>query len=300
MLKVGIIGLGDIAAKAYVPIVTRKNLEVHLCTRNANNLAKFGDEYRLQNRHRTLEALIGAGIEAAFVHTSTASHFEIVSALLENNIHVYVDKPVTYNYESTRELVALAGRKHLTFMAGFNRRYAPAYTGLKRLQSPSMILMQKNRRSLPGDVRVFVFDDFIHVLDTLLYFFPYPVEDLSVTGRKADGLLYHVVVQFRASDGTTAIGMMNRDSGTVEERLEIFTSTGKWVVSDLTETIIYRDNEVVKLRPDDWAPTLNKRGFHQIVDAFLNAVMSPASPALRHEDILRTHELCERVVRQLS
>ena len=299
MLKIGIIGLGEIATKAYLPVIGRKNLEVHLCTRNEKNLSRLGDQYRFENRHHNLDSLIHAGIKAAFVHTSTASHYSIIEHLLENNIHVYVDKPVTDSFESTQSLVELANKKSLTLMAGFNRRYAPAYAKLKELKNPNMIVMQKNRKSLPGEVRTFVFDDFIHVLDTLLFLFPHPVEHLTVIGKKTDTQLHHVVVQFNSTDGITAIGIMNRDSGTVEEKLEVYTPDEKWVVNDVSETIILRDKNATRPGVNDWESTLHKRGFEQIVEVFLQMVKNGTSPSPLHQDLLQTHKLCERVVEAL-
>ena len=299
MLKIGIIGLGEIATKAYLPVIGRKNLEVHLCTRNEKNLSLLGDQYRFENRHHSLDSLIHAGIKAAFVHTSTQSHYAIVEQLLENDIHVYVDKPVTDSFEFTQKLVELANKKSLTLMAGFNRRYAPAYAKLKELKNTNMIVMQKNRKSLPGGVRTFVFDDFIHVLDTLLFLFPHPIERLTVIGKKTDTHLHHVVVQFNSTDGTVAVGIMNRDCGTVEEKLEVYTPEEKWVVNDVSETVILRDKNANRLGINDWESTLHKRGFEQITEAFLQGVTKGESSLQLHKDILFTHHLCERVVEAL-
>ena len=299
MLKIGIIGLGEIATKAYLPVMSGKDLEVHLFTRDENKLKELASLYRFHNSHDSLASLINSGIKAAFVHSSTSSHFSIVQQLLQSNIHVYVDKPVTYDYGSTSELLALAEKRGLVLMAGFNRRYAPAYADLRRLKSINMIIMQKNRKSLPGEVRTFVFDDFIHVIDTLLFLFPNPVEKMSVTGKKSKGLLDHAVIQFHSSDGTTAVGAMNRDSGTVEEKLEVFTPEEKWVVTNVTETIIHKDSHATRRAINDWESTLYKRGFVQITDAFLEMVVSSSSPRQLHQDILGTHEVCEQVVREL-
>ncbi|MEX1239514.1 MAG: Gfo/Idh/MocA family oxidoreductase [Cyclobacteriaceae bacterium] len=299
MMKIGMIGLGDIATKAYLPVVNQKNLEVHLFTRNKNKRKEVAGRYRFPHSHESMESLIQSGIKAAFVHTSTASHFEIVEQLLQNNIHVYVDKPVTYDYESTRRLVAMAGKNGLILMGGFNRRFAPGYVQLSNLKDVNMIIMQKNRKSLPGDVRTFVFDDFIHVIDTLLFLFQHDIEKVTVTGRKTKALLNHVVVQFDSPVGATAIGIMNRDSGTVEESIEIFTPSEKWVVRNLTETTIYKNGDSTRQAADDWTSTLYKRGFDQVTDAFLQRVISRTSPDQLHREVLRTHEVCEEVVRQL-
>jgi virulence factor len=51
MLKIGIIGLGDIAQKAYLPVLSSKDLEIHLFTRNQERLTQIGRQYRMNNLH---------------------------------------------------------------------------------------------------------------------------------------------------------------------------------------------------------------------------------------------------------
>ena len=300
MLKIGIIGLGDIAQKAYLPVISKKKVEVHLYTRNETSIAHVGELYRFKNLHKSLESLINSGIKGAFVHVPTTSHYSIVEQLLSHNIHVYVDKPLTYDYTSSEKLVALAQKKDLILTVGFNRRYAPAYQKLKELQNPNMIIMQKNRKSLPGDVRTFIFDDFIHVIDTLLFLFPYPIEKLIVTGKKKDNILFHVVVQFVSADGATAIGIMNRDSGTLEEKLEVFTSGEKGVVYNVSDVVIQQDKNETKLGVNDWDTTLYKRGFEQIVEDFLQSLDSGIAPKISKPHALLSHKICEEVVQKLN
>jgi virulence factor len=300
VLRIGIIGLGDIAQKAYLPIISNKNIQCHLFSRNESTLRRVGQSYRLNNTHSTLESLIGSGIQAAFVHAATSSHFEIVEMLLNNNIHVYVDKPLTYDLPSSEKLVALAEERGLILLVGFNRRYAPAYRHLKTLADLNMVVMQKNRRSLPGDVRTFVFDDFIHVVDTLLYFFPHPIERVTVSGRKKGNMLYHVVIHLALPGGATAIGIMNRDSGTTEEILEVFSPEAKMIAYNVTDVYTHKNKQIIKTGTDDWTSTLYKRGFEQIVDDFLDAVESGRPPRINPQDHLRTHKICEEVVEKLQ
>ena len=298
MLKVGVIGLGDIAQKAYLPVLSKKEFEVHLFTRDQVKLRDIGTKYRFSNLHDSLDSMINATIQVAFVHTSTGSHEEIVTRLLNSNVHVFVDKPITYDFDSAESLLTLARKKHLILEVGFNRRYAPAIQDLKLLRNPSMIVMQKNRKSLPGNVRTFIFDDFIHVVDTLLYLLPHPIEQLIVNGKKKDNLLYHVVVQFISAEGCTAIGIMNRDSGTNEEKVEVFTPEEKRIVYNVTDTFILKDKNEMKLKVSDWESTLSKRGFEGIVDEFLRAVESRS--AMHHENHMLTHKICEEIVNKLE
>jgi virulence factor len=298
MTRIGIIGLGDIAQKAYLPILTRRNLDIHLYTRDQAKLQEVSTQYRLTNIHQSLQSIIDSGIKAAFVHTATESHESIVEALLNNNIHVYVDKPITDHYSSAKKLIDLASEKNLLLTVGFNRRFAPAYLQLKQLKDPNMIIMQKNRMSLPGEIRKFIFDDFIHVVDTLLFLFPYPIHKLMVTGKKVGPQLHHVVIQLFSLEGNTAIGIMNRDSGSLEEKLEVFTATEKAVVLNVTDLVVQQNRTTTHEFANDWETTLYRRGFDNMIDAFLDSINHPSSK--EEHPALRTHQLCERIVAELT
>ena len=292
--------MGDIAQKAYLPVISKKKVECHLFTRNVSTLGKIAESYRFSNTYPSLDALISSGIKAAFVHSATSSHFEIVEKLLQNGINVYVDKPLTYDLLSSEKLMGLADEKKLILLVGFNRRYAPAYRQLKTLADHNMVVMQKNRQSLPGDVRTFVFDDFVHVIDTLLYFFPHHIEKINVSGKKKANMLYHAVIQLTSASGATAIGIMNRDSGTTEEILEVFSAEAKMVAYNVTDVYVHKNKQIIKTAADDWTSTLHKRGFEQIIDDFLTAVQSGRYPQITIQEHLRTHQVCEEVVEKLK
>ena len=112
-------------------------------------------------------------------------------------------------------------------------------------------------------------------------------------------MLYHVVVQLTSTGGACAIGIMNRDSGTTEEILEVFSSEAKMVAYNISDVFIHKDKQIIKTGTDDWTSTLYKRGFEQIVDDFLNAVDSGRAPQISLHDQLRTHKICEEVVAKL-
>lgn len=299
MLKVGVVGLGDIASRAYLPVISAKKIEVHLCTRNERVLREFGAQYRFNHLHTTIDSLLAARIQCAFVHAATPAHFEIIHKLLSHSIHVYVDKPITTDLASTRDLATLAESRNLVLMTGFNRRYAPAIRLLKELKESNMVVMQKNRKSLPGPVRRFIFDDFIHVVDTLLFLLEDPVLEIVTKGRQERNQLFHVVVHMSTASGRSALGIMNRDSGTVEEKIEVFTSSGKTIVSNLSETESRSDSGVLISGTNPWEPTLQKRGFEQIIDAFLEAAQSGVAPEGSLKGALETHRICEEIVESL-
>ncbi|MGW1916631.1 Gfo/Idh/MocA family protein [Streptomyces sp. NPDC002076] len=294
-MKVGCIGLGDIAQKAYLPVLAMQpGVDLHLQTRTPATLDRVADSLHLPpgRRHTTLDSLLAAGLDAAFVHAPTAVHPEIVTRLLDAGVPTYVDKPLAYELADSERLVSLAEERGASLFVGFNRRYAPGYA--QCLEHPrELILMQKNRVGLPEEPRSMILDDFIHVVDTLRFLVPGTIDDITVRARVEAGLLHHVVLQL-AGDGFTALGVMNRLSGSTEEILEVSGQDTKRQVLNLAEVIDHKGQPTVRRR-GDWVPVARQRGIEQAVLAFLDAVR--AGKVLSARDALATHELCERVVR---
>ncbi|MEU7529935.1 Gfo/Idh/MocA family oxidoreductase [Saccharothrix sp. NPDC042600] len=291
MLPVGVIGLGDIARKAYLPVVTAlPGLDPHLMTRDRAKLDRIGDAHRVAHRHTTLDGLLDAGIKAAFVHAPTERHAEIVTRLLEADVDVFVDKPLSYSITESRALVELARARGRSLMVGFNRRFAPAY--LDALSVPrDLVVLQKDRHGGTGDVRTVVLDDFIHLVDTLRLFAPDDAE-ADVHGSVVDGVLRHVVLRL-AAPGFTGLAIMNRASGSGGEVLQVAGGNHRRDVHDLT-VVVDHDGAPTTRRGDDWTPVAQRRGMAGMCRHFLDAVRS--GTRLDAGDALATHELCERVV----
>ena len=301
MIKIGIIGLGDIATKAYLPVFTNKSeFEFHLCSRNEVRLNDISARYRFHTTHTNLDSLIKSGIIGAFVHAATDSRFEIVKKLLEENIHVFVDKPITMRYELSKQLTEIAKERNLFFMVGFNRRFSPVYQRLKEIKEPTLIIMQKNRESSPDLIRNFIIDDFIHVVDTLRFLFPLPIDDLIVHGIIRQKLMYQVVIQFVSKTGAVAIGIMNRDGNLTEEKVEVMSRKVKAIAINLSGLVVEESGMTSTIRNKDWESMLFKRGFEQMTDYFLQAISTNKFDNHMSRDALLTHEICERIVEKLE
>ncbi|MFI9628061.1 Gfo/Idh/MocA family protein [Streptomyces sp. NPDC052042] len=297
-MKVGCIGLGDIAQKAYLPVLTAlPGIELHLQTRTPATLAAVAEAHRIPERqcHTDLGPLLAQGLDAAFVHAPTAAHPEIAARLLEAGVATYVDKPLAYELADSERLVSLAEERGTSLAVGFNRRVAPGYAQCAE-HPRELILMQKNRVGLPEDPRTMVLDDFIHVVDTLRFLAPGTIDHTVAHARIVDGLMHHVVLHL-SGEGFTAVGTMNRLSGSAEERLEVSGRDAKREVLNLAEVIDHKGQPSVRRR-GDWVPVARQRGIEQCVLAFLDAVRS--GTVLSARDALLTHELCERVLRDLG
>lgn len=297
-MRVLIVGLGDIARKAYLPVVgALPGIELHLATRDRTVLEQVGSTYRIPNLHHSVtEALASSPFDAAFVHVATAAHPQIVEQLLRAGVSVLVDKPLADSLGEASRLVTLSQEVDRLLMVGFNRRYAPTYSAL-RDGAADFILMQKHRHDQLDEPRRTVFDDFIHVVDTLLALQPARAERVTIETVVDGGRLRSVTLML-ASRQHIAVGSMDRASGLDEERLDVICGGQKRSVLNLSERIEQAGGFETRSRRPDWASVADQRGFSAMCAAFLDGVQQRIPTAA--EEILETHRLCEEIVRHVE
>lgn len=296
MIKIGIIGLGGISQKAYLPVMMAMGQEVewHLYTRNQDRLKEISQQYRVEQTYPTIDALIESGITAAFVHTVTETHGAIIRQLLEKNVHVYVDKPISENLTEVKELIQLAKEKNLQLVTGFNRRFAPMVQKLKAVPNKNMIFVQKNKENGGGSVERGIYDMFIHVLDTATYLLDDPILKTSYHVVEEKGQLKHCVMQL-ITENTICVASMNYVSGANSEVMEVMSPTGTHRVVNLTD---YSSNELGKETSQhfgDWVPTLEKRGFAPLIREFIAGLATGQQP-VSTESAYISHQLCHEIV----
>lgn len=293
-MRVLLVGLGDIACKAYLPVLSRRaDLDIHLATRNGAVLDEVGRSFRIAHRHGSLdEALAVASFDAAFVHAATPAHGDLVRHLIKHGVPTFVDKPLADNLREVEALVGLAEQRSTPLMVGFNRRYAPDYVALHGVDA-NLIVMEKHRHGQPDTPGRVVFDDFIHVVDTLLYLAPAPVRRRTIETHVVDDMLHSITLML-AGDGFTAIGTMHRNSGLDEERLDVIGGGKRHAVLNLADRIETTGAQHLHRRAD-WVSVGRQRGFEAMCDNFLLAARErrPVDAAA----IMATHEICEAIVR---
>lgn len=301
-----VVGPGNIFNKAYLPFIF--DLEelkiVGIVGKSEEKLKKYKEMYNIDT-YTDIDKAIVLKPDCAFVHTSTNSHYEIVKKLLFNNINVYVDKPLTDDLEKTKELVSLAMDRSLILTIGFNRRFAPMYqmasNSFGRLR-PDLYIMEKNRSDgIRDDAKFTLYDDFIHVVDTLCYLMGNidSTNIINVSISKENNSLKNITVTI-SSDNAIAIGLMHRNSGKDYERLEIH-GNGRSIVVDDMDNIKIMDNNGVYIRSfKSWDSISYRRGFVGTVKNFLKSLDEKKSNNDELICSLKTHQLVDDILRRID
>ncbi len=299
-LHVALVGLGDIAAKAYLPVLaTDPSVAPVLITRDDQRRAALQSAWRIPEAYATVEeaAVAGARLDAAFVHAATVAHAPIAITLIDAGVPTFVDKPIALSADDARMVVERARAAEVSFAACFNRRFTPTYAKAAAMPRVDTVVLTKNRVDLPDDPRIVVFDDYVHVVDTLRFLVTPEPEDVQVVARPGpDGGLARVAITLRQGH-RLGVGIMDRTSGQTIEILEAMAPAQAMVVTDLVDVVHRVDGMAQHRQPNNWASVSQQRGFVAMVGHLLDSVR--AGEVLDGADALATHDLCEEILRQV-
>jgi len=116
---------GDTDGKPIFEVVSDIDRESALEVKEQFGFKKYTTEW--------LEVVQNENVDIVDIATPNAFHYEIAKAALENNKHVYCEKPLSLSAEESKELAKLANMKGLVNYVGFNNVMNPATKYVKKL-----------------------------------------------------------------------------------------------------------------------------------------------------------------------
>lgn len=295
-MKLGIMGLGNIGQKAFLPIYITMNNKVDwvIYSRDASKGKHLQDQYNFKNIETDFESFLNSGIEAVMIHTPTHTHYDSILPFLKKGIHVYVDKPLSEDLQEMDRLYACAKENECILFVGFNRRFAPMYQKLKQLNDKTMIIVQKNRANTMQHPKFALFDMMSHVVDTALYLSDEPITSHTIQTHVDEDVLCHVTLTMQTKN-TTVIAIMNMVSGAHTERVDVMCQAGHYSVDNMDSLTIQTPQSKTVESFGDWTPTLDKRGFTSMIASFINTIKTNTNTDADEVSVRLTHEMLEKI-----
>ena len=171
MIKAGVIGSGD-WGKNHLRIYSEIDCKLIGIADKEHSKKLLADKYNIKffTDYRELLPLV----DAVSVVVPTNLHYEIVKECLNNGKHVLVEKPITLDTKSARELVELADNKNLILAVGYLFRFNSAVNLLKeevknlgKIQYITGRFIHSNKSPRKDSGVIFNFG--IHLIDILNY-----------------------------------------------------------------------------------------------------------------------------------
>ena len=180
--------------------------------------------------------------DAITVATPANTHFEITVRALENNCHVFIEKPITTNTNDADYIIALAKQKNLLVQVGHIERFNPAFAQLltkPNIGSAQFIESERltpfNLRGLDVDV---ILDLMIHDIDLILHIKQGAIKTLEAVGIKVLSDTIDIAnARIIFKDNSVASLTASRISDTAIRKLRLF-NTKQYFSVDLQNSTI--------------------------------------------------------------
>jgi UDP-N-acetylglucosamine 3-dehydrogenase len=237
----------------------------------------------------TVEELIATGLDYCTVAVPTVHHESVGLALAEAGVHALIEKPLTQDTPSARNLVDVFAAAGLIGAVGHIERYNPALRSARsRLEAGDLgavfQIITRRQGPFPGriaDVGV-VKDLATHDIDLTAWVSRQPFTSVSArtafrSGRKFEDL---VAVVGSLADGTVTSHLVNWLSP-LKERVTIITGErGTFVADTLSADLTFYANGSV---PTTWSGIAQFRGVSE-GDVIRYAIAKPEPLRVEHEN----------------
>lgn len=246
-------------------------------------------------------------IDAAFIVTPTSTHFALGKYLLENNKHIFCEKPVCSNDEEAAELTKVAKDKRMVFQVGHSERCHEAWEklaeGLKQVQKPFTIRINRVAafKGRATDVDV-VQDLAIHDLDLLTYILKFNPITVRADGYKIRTDKWdHATMELTDAQGSVAYITVGRNHVKEIRDVEITSKSGMIYVDLFANKFALSPSgqyaEGVFVKEDTYA----KRD-HLLVEHthFYNSIQKGAPTFVSFEDGVKAVHLVDSVLKALE
>jgi predicted dehydrogenase/threonine dehydrogenase-like Zn-dependent dehydrogenase len=229
------------------------------------------------------DILIKPEINTVFIATPHSSHAEQVIQALKAKKNVFVEKPLAVNEEELNAIRETKKEYHFPLMVGFNRRFSPLSTIIKKefenTGEPMVVNVRINAGFIPkehwtqipeiGAGRII--GEMCHFIDLMQYFTgEEPVKVYAECIRTKNAKLkpddnIAIIVKFSNGSIGNLTYLANGDKSIPKERIEIFGGNKVAVINDFQSGSIHAGNRSKNIKGSG-------KGHKQEVWAFLSAI----------------------------
>jgi predicted dehydrogenase len=183
MIKIGIIGIGRLGAQHLEKLLNSDYFKVVGCfDADSAKLQRIEEDYTI-NCFNDVDELISK-CDAVDILTPADSHFYYAEKAIRHGKHVFIDKPISNNFEEAKKMAELIREAGIKFQVGHIERFNPAYLALQHLEINPMFI-EAHRLSNFDAKRTadsVIFDVMIHDIDIVLSVVKANIKSINASG----------------------------------------------------------------------------------------------------------------------
>jgi myo-inositol 2-dehydrogenase/D-chiro-inositol 1-dehydrogenase len=254
-------------------------------------------------------------VDAVYITTPNTRHTELAVMAAGAGKHIFCEKPMATNLTDAQRVLDAAKTSRAVFQVGHNRRFAPVYTGLRRLldeeSAPHSAHIKMNRGELinppwvgePETTGGFLYETTIHMFDMMRFLFGEVLELTAIGSRHEYGEVDDFSVLLKFESGLHATLCSSADASWLFpfERVEVFCHHQTIVTREMESLTVseglsgqHRTHSMQQLAKDE------KWGYAQEDKAFVDAIVEGSAPVVTADDGYKSVELVDACYRAVS
>ncbi|WP_373002810.1 Gfo/Idh/MocA family protein [Sulfurimonas sp.] len=187
-MKVALIGYGYWGINLAKAIDNTVGYElINIFDEHADRVSEAKKLYDFEIKN-SLDEVLSSNIDAVFIATPPATHYDIAKQALEANKHIFVEKPFTLNLDDAYKLINLAEKKNLKYMVDHIFLYSEPIKYLKQNLDKFGDIVYINARRINLGLFQYstdvIWDLAVHDLAIIDYLVGLDIEKVSVFKRK--------------------------------------------------------------------------------------------------------------------
>lgn len=286
-----------VTALADIDAETRRSAGETLCVGEGSRY----EEYR--------EMLDAESLDAVLVGTPHTLHYEMVSAALDRDLHVFCDKPLTTDLQRARELVERAESTDRVVMVGYQRHLNPAFQTARQRwrgeRSPDYLSAEITQNWLDrfeGTWRTDpdlsgggnLYDTGSHLIDAVLWttgLAPAAVSAEMVFADDERRVDQRAILTVEFENGAYGTIAVHSDAPCVREHIHVWDAEGAVYLAGRQ----WEDRKLERVDPDSTTviPFVDRQGQRNKAEAFLDCVETGEDPPATARDALAVTALTE-------
>lgn len=301
-INLAIIGIGHLGSR-HLKVASDLNNKINLigiCDIKATRTKKLAAHYNVPF-YKDFRHLAGK-VDAVVICVPTLYHYEISKFFLNNNVHTFIEKPITQTIKQAESLISLADKHKCKLQVGHVERFNSAFMAIKHFAKNPLFIECHRLNFFPNrslDIGV-VMDLMIHDIDIILGLIPSEVKNIHAVGVNVLTSLEDIASsRIIFKNGCVCNLTASRVSDEVMRKIRIFLPDA-YISLDYVKQEAFIFKKKGKLILKHALPIQKEEPLKQEIEAFIDSVSHNTPVVVSGLDALKALTLALKITQNIQ
>ncbi len=295
-VNISFIGAGSYAQGNLLPNIPDASEigRVGVLTNTGTTSKRVAEKFKFQFCASEESDILDDKTNTVFVATRHDSHGSYVLKSLKAHKNVFVEKPLCLLESELEDIIKAQANANKAVMVGFNRRFSPLTTKLKKAlgNNPMTMIYRINAGAIPKDTWIQdaeigggrILGEVCHFIDYLTYLngsLPIKISASALPDANKLNDTLNILIQFENGSSGVVGYYANGSKAMTKEYVEVFSAGMSAVLNDFKELKIYG-----KGKPRKKKLVNQNKGQKEMVNAFVNGLLKDGRAPIPFDEII--------------